>query len=226
MTAGASKTVALTDALHEYMLTYGCPPDEVASDLIADTLRLGEVAEMQIPPQQGALLTMLARLLKARMIVEVGTFTGYSTLCLARGLRAGGQVITLDIREDWTSLAREAWARAGVADRIDVRLGRAIDTLALLPRQPVIDLAFVDADKVGYIDYWEQLVPRLRPGGMLVVDNVFYGGAVVNTAAEGNAAAIRAFNEHAAVDPRTDVVMLPLADGVTLARKRDGQENR
>ncbi|WP_280270906.1 O-methyltransferase [Nocardia wallacei] len=224
MTAGASKTVALTDALHEYMLTYGCPPDEVASDLIADTLRLGEVAEMQIPPQQGALLTMLARVLKARMIVEVGTFTGYSTLCLARGLRAGGQVITLDIREDWTSLAREAWARAGVADRIDVRLGRAIDTLALLPRQPVIDLAFVDADKVGYIDYWEQLVPRLRPGGMLVVDNVFYGGAVVNTAAEGNAAAIRAFNEHAAADPRTDVVMLPLADGVTLARKRDGQE--
>lgn len=226
MTAGAAKTVALTDALHEYMLTHGSPPDEVAADLISETARLGEVAEMQIPPQQGALLTMLARLVKARTIVEVGTFTGYSTLCLARGLRAGGQVITMDLREDWTDMARKAWERAGVADRIDVRLGRAIDTLALLPRQSVVDLAFVDADKAGYIDYWEQLVPRIRPGGILVVDNVFYGGEVVNAAAEGNAAVIRAFNEHAAADPRTDIVMLPLADGVTLARKLDGQENR
>ncbi|MGW0917279.1 O-methyltransferase, partial [Streptomyces sp. NPDC002784] len=119
-----------------------------------------------------------------------------------------------------TSLAQDAWRRAGVADRIELRLGPAVDTLRTLPAEPHVDLVFLDADKTGYINYWEQLVPRLRSGGLLVADNVFYGGAVVNCSEEGNAAAMRAFNDHARDDSRMETVMLPIADGVTLARKR------
>src|SRR5262249_10344862 len=159
------KDVELTEELREYMVGHGTPPDAVAADLIARTYALGEAAEMPIPPEQGAFLTLLARLVDARLVVEVGTFTGYSTLCLARGTAPGGRVVTCDLSEEWTDIGLSAWRRAGVADRIDVRLGSAAETLASLPEEPVIDLAFIDADKPGYIGYWEQLVPRVRPGG-------------------------------------------------------------
>jgi caffeoyl-CoA O-methyltransferase len=213
------KDVELTDELRRYMVEHGRTPDTVAQELIAQTQALGGIAEMQIPPEQGALLTMLAQILGARLVVEVGTFTGYSTLCLARGLSPGGQIVTCDLSDEWTSIGRQAWQRAGMHDLVDLRLGPAAKTLASLATEPGVDLAFIDADKTGYIGYWEQLVPRLRPGGLIVVDNVFYGGAVVDTDAVGNAAAIRAFNDHARDDSRMELVMLPVADGLTLARK-------
>jgi predicted O-methyltransferase YrrM len=140
-------------------------------------------------------------------------------LCLARGLCAGGWVITCDVSPEWTAIARTAWAQAGVDHLIELRLGPAHHTLAALPPEPVIDLAFIDADKVGYVQYWEQLVPRMRPGGLLVVDNVFYYGEVVHEHPTQNGAAIRDFNDHASADPRVELVMLPVADGITLARR-------
>ncbi|WUI04379.1 O-methyltransferase [Spirillospora sp. NBC_00431] len=215
------KDVELTEKLHAYMVDYGLPPDGVARWLMRRTQELGSAAEMQIPPEEGALLTLLARLVRARLIVEVGTFTGYSTLCLARGLVTGGQVLTCDLSPEWTGIAEQAWRQAGLADRIEVHLRPAAETLAALPEEPVVDLAFIDADKPGYIGYWELLVPRLRAGGLLAVDNVFYGGTVVDPQVVGNAAAIRAFNDHVRADPRMDAVIVPIADGLTLARKHD-----
>ncbi|MFI0479684.1 O-methyltransferase [Actinomadura sp. 9N215] len=218
---GASKDVELTDELHAYIVDHGLPPDGVAQWLIGRTQELGSVAEMQIPPEQGALLTLLARLVRARLIVEVGTFTGYSTLCLARGLATGGRVLTCDLSAEWTSIAQQAWRQADLADRIEVHLRPAAETLASLPEEPVVDLAFIDADKPGYIGYWDLLVPRLVPGGVLAVDNVLYGGTVADPRVVGNAAAIRAFNDHVRADSRMDAVLLPIADGLTLARKHD-----
>lgn len=216
-----AKDVAQSQELRDYLVAHGSPPDPVARDLIARTNALGDPAEMQIPPEQGALLTLLARLLHARRIVEVGTFTGYSTLCLARGLSVGGRVVTCDISREWTAIAREAWARARVDHVIDLLLGPALETLATLPPEPFVDLAFIDADKVNYVHYWEQLVPRMRPGGLLVVDNVFYYGEVVAAHPSENGTAIGKFNEHASADPRVELVMLPVADGITLARRRE-----
>jgi caffeoyl-CoA O-methyltransferase len=128
-------------------------------------------------------------------------------------------VITCDISREWTTIAREAWSQANVARLIELRLGPALDTLAALPVEPAIDLAFIDADKVNYVNYWTQLVPRLRPGGLLVVDNVFYYGEVLGLQPTENGAAIREFNDHASADPRVELVMLPVADGITLARR-------
>jgi caffeoyl-CoA O-methyltransferase len=219
MSMASGETVVLTERLQQYMEAHSSPPDDVAKELINRTRQLGQVDEMRVPPVQGTLLTILARLLDARLVVDVGTFTGYSALCLARGMPSMGRVITCDISAEWTSIARQAWASAGVDHMVDLRLGPARDTLASLPPEQVIDLAFIDADKVGYIDYWKELVPRIRVGGLLVVDNVFYYGEVVDEHAKGNAAAMRAFNDHARADPRVDLVMLPIADGMTLARK-------
>ncbi|EQD81582.1 caffeoyl-CoA O-methyltransferase [Saccharopolyspora erythraea NRRL 2338] len=211
----------LDPELQTYLVAHGTPPDPVLTDLAAETARLtGDRAQMQVPPEQGALLRLLASLVGAEFAVEVGTFTGYSTLCLARGLATGGRLLTCDISEEWTSVARRYWERAGVAERIDLRLAPALDTLRALPREPAVDLAFIDADKPGYVDYWEELVPRMRAGGLLIADNVLYHGGVVEPGAEGNAAAIRRFNEHVLADDRVEQVMLGIADGVTLARRR------
>jgi caffeoyl-CoA O-methyltransferase len=153
-------------------------------------------------------------------VIEVGTFTGYSSICLARGLAEGGRLICCDVSEEWTGIAREHWSKAGVEDLIDLRIGPALDTLRSLPADPVIDLAFIDADKPGYIGYWEELVPRTRPGGVLLIDNVFMSGRVIGPHPDTSGAAIRAFNDHAAADERVELVMLSIADGLTFARKR------
>jgi caffeoyl-CoA O-methyltransferase len=206
---------------HEYLVAHGTPPDEVQRGLIADTAALGPIAAMQVAPEQGAFLTVLVGLLGVRRAVEVGTFTGYSSLCIARGLAAGGHLLCCDVSEEWTSLARRAWADAGVDDRIELRIAPALDTLRTLPADPVLDLAFIDADKPNYVAYYEELVPRLRPNGVLLVDNVLWGGAVVDPGADDeNTEAIRAFNDHAAADDRVEGAMLPLADGLSLFRKR------
>jgi caffeoyl-CoA O-methyltransferase len=215
------KDFSLSPELHDYVVAHGTPPDEHQLALIAETQELGGVSRMQIAPEQGAFMTLLARLVGARTIVEVGTFTGYSTLCLARGLAEGGRLVACDVSDEWTSIGRRHWEAAGVADRIDLRIAPAIETLRALPTDPVVDLAFVDADKTGYAAYADELIPRLRPGGVLLVDNVLWGGGVIDAARDdADTVAIRAFNDSLAADPRVDVVLLPIADGLTLARKR------
>ncbi len=215
------KTVAVTPDVHEYLVGHGSPPDAVQRSLIEATAALGPVAGMQIAPEQGAFMTLLTRLVGARFAVEVGTFTGYSALCIARGLEPGGRLLALDISEEWTAIARRHWAEAGVDDRIELRLGPAADALRDLPPDPPVDLAFIDADKGGYRTYYDLLVERLRPGGLVLLDNVLWGGAVVDPSnTEEDTEAIRAVNDHVVADDRVEVVMLPIADGLTLARKR------
>ncbi|MBQ1052416.1 class I SAM-dependent methyltransferase [Micromonospora sp. C51] len=211
------KSIPLTDDLHRYLVAHGAPPDEVISDLARETLALlPEHASMQVAPEQAAFLTFLTRLLAARQAVEVGTFTGLSSLAIARGLTEGGRLTCFDISEEYTSVARRYWARAGVDDRIDLRIGPAGDTLRELPHERYLDFAFIDADKTGYPVYWAELVPRMRPGGVIAVDNVLRNGRVVAPQSADDRA-IAAFNEDVLADVRVDAVMLPIADGLTLA---------
>ena len=217
----APKSFALSPEVHAYLVAHGTPPDAVLRDLIAETKALGGVSLMQIAPEQGAFLTLITRLLGARRVVEVGTFTGYSALCIARGLPPEGQLICCDISEEWTGIAKRYWERAGVADRIELRIAPAADTLRGLPTDPILDLAFIDADKGGYSVYYEELLARLRPGGLILVDNVLWMGKVADPSDAGEQTElIRRFNEQIAEDERVDRVMLPIADGLTFARKR------
>jgi caffeoyl-CoA O-methyltransferase len=214
------KSFFLGADVHEYLVAHGTPPDEVQQDLIRTTAELGGVSMMQISPEQGTFMTMLTRLLDVHQAVEVGTFTGYSSLCIARGLAPGGRLLCCDVSEEWTAVARGAWDAAGVADRIELRIAPAIDTLRALPAERTIDLAFVDADKPMYGAYADEILARMRPGGVLLVDNVLWGGAVVDAAAtDENTVAIRAFNDWLVADERVETVMLPLGDGLTLARR-------
>ncbi|WP_436774909.1 O-methyltransferase [Yinghuangia sp. YIM S09857] len=214
-----SKNVQITEALYEYILDHSTPPDAVQEELIERTqTSLGNRAAMQIPPEQGTLLTLLTKLVAPRFAVEVGTFTGYSALAIARGLPEGGRLLCCDVSEEWTAVAREAWLKAGVTDRIELRIAPALDTLSALPSYPHIDMAFVDADKGGYVDYWEALIPRMNPGGLLLADNVLFSGDVVSPAPDSAAEAVHRFNEHVRADPRVEAVILPVADGLTFAR--------
>lgn len=216
-----SKSTPITDELYGYMLRHNPPLDSVQRELVEVThARLPDYAGMQSAQEQGPLLAFLVRLTGARHIVEVGTFTGFSALSMAQALPAGGRLIACDVSEEWTAYGREAWAKAGVADRIDLRIAPALDTLRALPTEPHIDLAYLDADKGNYIAYWEELVVRMSPGGLIVADNTFFHGSVVDPEATGSGAAIKAFNEHVAADTRVEAVMLTVADGLTLARRR------
>ena len=215
------KTVAVTPAIHEYLVSHGMPPDAVQRSLIRETQALGAVGGMQIAPEQGAFMTLLTRLVDARFAVEVGTFTGYSALCVARGLAPGGHLLCLDISAEWTAIGVRHWAEAELDDRIELRIGPAADALRELPADPPIDIAFIDADKGGYRSYYDELVERLRPGGLVLLDNVLWGGAVVDPDDhEPDTEAIRAVNDHVAGDDRVEAVMLPISDGLTIARKR------
>jgi caffeoyl-CoA O-methyltransferase len=213
------KTVVMTPQIYQYVRRQAGQPTAVQEKLIARTLELGDSAEMQIPHEQAVLLSLLVKLTGAQTVLEVGTYTGYSTLAFAQALPAHGKVITCDISAEWTAIAEEAWQAAGVRDRVDLRLGPAAQTLAELPDEPVIDLVFIDADKVGYVHYWELLVPRVRQGGLLLADNTLYYGEAALEQPEGNAAAIDAFNKFVLRDPRVESVLVPIADGVTFARK-------
>ncbi|WP_319459001.1 O-methyltransferase [Micromonospora sp. RTP1Z1] len=216
----STKPLALTPELHAYLVAHGSAPDEIVHELTEETLAaLPAQADMQVAPEQAAFLTFLTRLLGARQAVEVGTFTGLSALAIARGLADGGRLTCFDISEEYTSVARRYWVRAGVDDRIDLRIGPAGETLRELPRERYLDFAFIDADKVGYPIYWDELVPRMRPGAVIAVDNTLRGGRVL---APQNAddRAIAAFNDEVLADVRVEPVMLPIADGVTLARVR------
>ncbi|MBM0279180.1 O-methyltransferase [Micromonospora tarensis] len=215
-----TKSIPLTNELHAYLVAHGAPPDEIIRDLAEETLSLlPEHAGMQVAPEQAAFLTFLTRLLDVRQAVEIGTFTGLSSLAIARGLPEGGQLTCFDISEEFTGVARRYWERAGVQDRIDLRIGPAADRLRELPHERHLDFAFIDADKTGYPVYWAELVPRMRPGGVIAVDNVLRGGRVIAPRDAGDRA-IAAFNDEVLADVRVDPVMLPIADGLTLARVR------
>jgi caffeoyl-CoA O-methyltransferase len=176
---------------------------------------------MQISPEQGAFMTLLTRLVGARNAVEVGTFTGYSALCIARGLPDDGRLLCCDVSDEWTSVGHKYWEQAGVADRIELKIAPAVETLRALPAEESVDLAFVDADKPNYAAYYEEVLTRLRPNGVILVDNVLWGGSVIeDDPDDANRVAIRAFNDQVAADDRVDAVMLPLGDGLTLLRKR------
>jgi caffeoyl-CoA O-methyltransferase len=216
------RSFPVTDEVRSYAVDHGSwRPDEVMRRLRSETAALGEVAGMQIGEDQGQLLTMLTRLVGARRAVEVGTFTGYSSLCIARGLVDGGSLLCCDVSEEWTALGRRAWAAAGLADRIELRIAPALDTLRALPEAAEVDLAFIDADKPGYAAYWAELVPRIRPGGLLLADNVLWSGRIVDPSVDdANTAALRAFNDVVAADDRVETVVLTAFDGLTMARKR------
>jgi caffeoyl-CoA O-methyltransferase len=212
----------LTPELHDYLVAHSSPVDEVLTALAEETeRRFPGDAGLQIGPEQGTFMTLLTRLAGARRAIEVGTFTGYSSICIARGLPADGRLICCDVSEEWTSIARAYWDRAGVADRVELRLGPALGTLRALPAGASFDLAFIDADKTGYIGYWDEIVPRIKPGGVILVDNTFSHGRVIQPAEQGdNVRGIRDFNDHARADDRVELVMLPVGDGLTLARKK------
>ena len=219
--ADQPKSFNLSPEIHQYLVAHGTPPDDVQQALIERTSELGGISMMQIAPEQGAFMTILTRLLGVKHAVEVGTFTGYSSLCIARGLADGGKLVCCDVSDEWTSIAREYWDRAGVADRIDLRIAPALETLATLPEGEHLDLVFIDADKENYANYYDALLPRLRVNGVILVDNTLWSGAVIDASRDDSSTvAIRAFNDMVAADDRVDSVQLAISDGLTLLRKR------
>jgi caffeoyl-CoA O-methyltransferase len=207
--------VPVTEELHDYMVAHGMPLDEIATELVAETQALGDAAGMLTTADQAALLTTLTRLVSARRAVEIGTFTGFSALAISRGLPDDGELICLDVSDEWTSIGRRYWERAGVADKIDLRIGDAHESAKKLEGE--FDLAFIDADKDWYIQYFEDVLPLIRPNGLMMFDNTLAGGRVVN--ADGPADR-KEFNAHVAKDDRVDVVMVGIGDGLTLVRKK------
>jgi len=215
------KSFFLSPEIHDYLLAHGNRLDAVQRSLIEETAALGGISMMQIAPEQGTFMTILTRLLGARRAIEVGTFTGYSALAVARGLPEDGHLLCCDLNEEWAAIARRHWEKAGVASKIDLRIAPALDTLRSLPPDEVYDLAFIDADKPNYPNYYEEVLTRLRPNGAILVDNVLWMGAVVNPESNDEGTiAIRAFNDMVAADDRVDAAMLAISDGLTLIRKR------
>ena len=218
--------IEMNDRLVDYIAAHANPRADPVGERLAATTRerFGDLSGMNIGPDQGRLLETLVVVSGARAVVGVGRVTGMSALWLARGLPVDGRLICLDITDDYADTARAAWEAAGVADRIDLRVGPAADSLAAMPEEPHIDLAFVDADKGGYVTYLELLLPRLTGRGMIVADNVLWGGAVVDDDDQStNIQAIRAFNDHVAERDDVEAVMLPVGDGITLIRRRSAE---
>jgi predicted O-methyltransferase YrrM len=213
-------SIGLDEALNNYLVEVGVREHPVLTALRAETASLPN-ASMQIAPEEGALLAMLVRLLPARRIVEVGTFTGYSSTAMALAQPDGGRITCCDVSREWTDIARRAWTDAGIADRVDLRLAPAVETLdGLLAagEEGSYDLAFIDADKGSYDAYYERALRLLRSGGLIAIDNVLWSGRVADPSeTDEDTNAIRALNAKIAADERVDVVMVPIADGVTLA---------
>ena len=215
----ANRTLAMTDDLVAYLREVGVREHPVLAALREDTARLPEHG-MQIAPEQGAFMSLLVRVTGARRILEIGTFTGYSSTAMALALPEDGTMTCLDVSREWTDRARRAWDDAGVSDRVDLRIGPAVDSLSALASDHY-DLAFIDADKPGYDAYYEGCLRVVSPGGLILIDNVLQGGRVVDQAEDGESVrAVRALNAKIATDDRVDHVLLPLADGLTLARRR------
>lgn len=219
----SSRTLNLDDRVHAYLLDASLREPAILARLRAETGKLA-AANMQISPEQGQFMALLVKLLDARRCLEVGTFTGYSALACALALPADGTVVALDSSAEWTAIARRFWAEAGVADKIQLRLGLAGESLRQLRREghdASFDFMFIDADKTGYADYVEQGFHLVRPGGLLAIDNVLWGGSVADPAdTERDTVALRALNAALKADQRFDLSMVPIGDGLTLLRKR------
>ena len=216
----SKRTIGLSDELHAYVVAHSAAPDPLVAELIAETQeQVPDFADFQIAPEQAPFMTLMTQIIGVRHAVEIGTFTGLSALAIARGLSDGGKLICCDISEEFTNIAQSYWARAGVADRVELRLGPAIETLRAMPDDPHIDLAFIDADKAGYPDYWAEIVPRVRSGGVILIDNVLRGGRIVLPPTTADDATMAEFNDIVVADKRVTSMIVPIADGVTLARK-------
>lgn len=217
------KTIRMDDRLYEYLLQVSLREPPLWARLREETAQL-PMARMQIAPEQGQFMALLTRLLGVRRALEVGVFTGYSSLCVADAMAADGRLIACDTSEEWTAVARRYWAEAGVADRIDLRLAPALQTMDELLQQGEagrFDLVFIDADKTNYDGYYERALQLLRSGGVVVLDNVLWSGQVADEAVQDDdTMALRRLNEKIHTDERIDLSMLPMADGITLARKR------
>lgn len=217
----SEKFTDLTPELYRYMVERGARQDELLRRIERETAAMGDVAVMQIGPDEGALLTLLVRAQSARLAVEVGTFTGYGAVCIARGLAEGGRLFCCEIDEGYARTALANLDAAGLADAVEMRVGPALDTLKAMPAREEVDFAFIDADKSSYPAYYEELVTRLRPGGLMVLDNVLLGGRVLSPPADDEAARTMArLNDAIAADQRVDCAMVAVADGITLVRKR------
>jgi predicted O-methyltransferase YrrM len=216
------ESIGLDERLNRYVASCGDPEHPVAAELRQLTGKMAE-ASMQISPEQGQLLAFLAKLVGARNTLEIGTFTGYSALWVALALPADGRVVACDVSREWTDVARRYWRKAGVAERIDLRLGPAAATLAALERDGWsgrFDLAFIDADKGGYEDYFESALRLVRPGGVIALDNMLWSGRVADPKArDSTTRLIRDLNAAIAADPRVDRIMVPLGDGLMVARR-------
>ena len=218
-----SQNPHLPGPIYDYMIAHNPPSDALVDELVRETAAMGAIRTMQVGIEQAALLAFMVRLIRARFVVEVGTFTGLSALAMARALPADGKLLCCDIDEEYTSVARRYWERAGVAERIDLRIAPALETLRALPSTRSVDLAFVDADKEGYVHYYEELVRRLKPSGILIADNLFMNGRVVDEQPDPIALASTAFARHIQTDPRTETVIVPIGDGFSFTRLVDGE---
>lgn len=220
----SNRTIGLADELQAYLLDVSLREPELLAELRRETMAMPQ-ASMQIAPEQGQFMALLVQLVGARRILEVGTFTGYSALVMALAQPPGGRIVACDVSAEWTAIARRYWERARVADRIDLRLGPAVETLDALVaagETGTFDLAFIDADKSNYRTYYERALTLLRPGGLICVDNTLWGGSVVNPAKDDpDTRAIRAFNAALKDDPRIALSLVPIGDGLTLARKAE-----
>jgi len=219
--AEREKFIRTTPELYDYVVAHGHNGDPVRAALAEETSKLGMISMMQIAPEQGTLMGLLARAIGARCAVEVGTFTGYSALCVARALPADGSLLCCDLNEQWTSIGRRYWQRAGVDEKITLKLAPALETLRALPESTRFDFAFIDADKSNYRHYYEEILRRSRAGALLLIDNVLWDGAVIDPANQTeDTVAIRALNDFLKTDDRVEAVMLPIADGLTILCKR------
>ena len=217
-----SKYVTLNDRLYAYLIrSRSDVADPLLAELRAETAALGDVSVCQISDEQGTFLSVLVAAIGARNAIEVGTFTGYSSLCIARALPAGGRLICLDQNKEWTDIARKYWVKAGLQSRIDLRLGDAIQNLQRLEPGLTFDFVFIDADKTQYETYYELILPRVRTNGLLLFDNMLWGGKLGGEPIqEATGRAIDALNQKIPRDERVEAVLVSVADGILLCRKR------
>ncbi|WP_455204957.1 O-methyltransferase [Kaarinaea lacus] len=219
----SNKTLFLNDQIHNYLLSVSLRDTAIQRQLREETAKL-ELGIMQIAPEQAQFMALLVQLTQARKIIEIGVFTGYSALAMAQALPEEGRIVACDISEPWTSIAKRHWQQAGVAEKIQLHLAPALQTLEKLinkDERNSFDLAFIDADKVNYLEYYEACLKLLRPKGLLLVDNVLWGGSVADrTKNDDDTNAIRAFNESLYSDDRVDISLVPIGDGLTLAIKK------
>jgi caffeoyl-CoA O-methyltransferase len=222
-----NRSISLTDSLYEYLLSVSLRESSLLRRLREETAVLPN-ARMQIAPEQGQFMALLVRLIGARRCLEVGVFTGYSSLAVALALPDDGRIVACDVSEEWTSVARRYWAEVGVAHKIDLRLAPALETLQRLRaagEAGTFDFAFLDADKENYLRYYELVLELVRPGGLIVADNTLWSGRVADPAnSEAATVELRRFNERLLADDRVDLSVVPIGDGLTLARKRPAQQ--